>query len=429
MMTTPSPRPAPRSHKVFVACLIGTALEWWDFFLYSMLILHPELLFPDDPTAQGELAKVMVVITFMIGFVARPLGALIFAYFGERKGRRNVLMATLLLMGLSTVSTVLIPYISSIGSAALVLLVLERFAQGLSLGGEWGGAVELALQHTIGPRRGITTSFVQLGVPVGLLCAYGTWKLAEIVSGPGFESWGWQLPFLLSFALVVAGLWIRYDVAEPPSARQPPLRSANLVRDLLSTHVWALTAAFCARIGVDVAFYLFALSVLHKSTGLDAVLIGSVAPLFVIPLSAALSDRWGRWGRYRVYLVGVVATGTWAFIFFRLLGTGSPGHVYLAVGVGLALHAVMYGPQAAFIADMFHPRVRYIGLSMGYQLPGMLGGAVAPFVANWIDEDATASSLYLLTMLAVTVIGLAIARFLPPPAPAPATGGDGLAGA
>jgi MFS family permease len=401
--------------RVFLACLAGTSLEWFDFFLYSSVILYlPETFLPED-----EQASVWTFLIFIAGFVARPLGAIIFARLGDAKGGQRVLMVTLLLMILGIVLPFFIEPYERMGPVAPALLVLERFVQGLSLGGEWGAAVVLAFDHTgTRTRRATATSWVQLGVPVGLLLTFGTWTLAKRVSGSNknFEEWGWQLPFLMSAALMVVGLWLSNDAKKQKMFDDRETSPARLW-EVFRTHRPALAAAFCVRIGVDVAFYIFAIYPIAKSAqsphdhgmlvGERAVFIGALAALAVIPLSAVLSDLLDR---HKVYYIGVVATAIWVtFFFFPLVDSPSPPNVYLAIGVGMTLHAVMYGPQAAFIAERFHSKVRYSGTSLGYHLPGLLGGALALEIAKRLDDGrfaATGLPVYLLAMLAVTVYGL-----------------------
>jgi Na+/melibiose symporter-like transporter len=284
-----------------------------------------------------------------------------------------------------------------------------------------------------------TTSLVQVGVPAGLLLAYGTWELTKLVIGPGFYTWGWRLAFALPFLfLVLVGRWLwgplRRMSGQDHQAREKGNHHArkkavsDLVRSAASqlkvfrTHPKALAAAFCARLGVDVAFYVFAFyqisyvathTDLKRDDGLYAVMIGSFAPLIMIPLAGALSDCLGRWGRHKVYFVGAFLTMIWAPIFLWLLDSGSRTHLFLAVGVGLALHAVMYGPQAAFIAEMFSAEVRYIGASFGYHLPGIFGGALASlFLADKLMSwhGSSAVSVYMIAMLGVTMIGVVKGR-------------------
>ncbi|GGS69675.1 MFS transporter [Planobispora rosea] len=410
-----------QSRRVIVASLIGTSLEWYDFFLYgsAAALVFDKLFFP---TFEPLTATLLALLTYAVGFVARPLGGVVAGHFGDRVGRKNVLVATLLLMGISTFLIGLVPGYATIGVAAPLLLVALRFLQGLGLGGEWGGAVLMSIEHGDPRRRGFNASWPQVGVPLGNLLAAGALGvLSATLSEDAFLTWGWRIPFLLSGVLVVVGLWIRLRIVESPlfaEVEQTGRKARMPLLEVVRTHPRELASAFLARIGVDVAFYTFvtySLSYVSTTLGLDrsvalnAVLIGSAVQLFLIPLFGALSDRVGR---RPVYLAGAAATAIWVFAFFPLLDTGSFPVIALASIVALACHAAMYGPQAAFIAELFSTRLRYSGASMGYQLAGIVGGALAPIIALQLLETfgvTLAISLYVVAALALTAAGLLIA--------------------
>jgi metabolite-proton symporter len=410
---------APR--RVILATLIGTSLEWYDFFLYgsAAALVFGKLFFPSFEPVTGTL---LAFTTYAVGFVARPLGGIVFGHFGDRVGRKTVLMVTLILMGAATFAIGLLPTYAQWGVAAPVLLVTLRFLQGLGLGGEWGGAVVMAMEHGGTARRGLNASWPQVGVPAGNLLAAGVlWLLNTVQSEAAFLAWGWRVPFLLSGLLVVVGLWIRVAVTESPvfaQAAAVAVKPRMPLLEVLARHPRSLLAAMAARIGTDVAFYTFTLYVLTYVTGtvglprsaaLSAVLIGSALQLVLIPLFGALSDRVGR---RPVYLAGAIAAAGWAFAFFPLLDTGSRPAIVLAVVVALATHAAMYGPQAAFVAELFSTRLRYSGASMGYQVAGIFGGALAPIIAVKLvaaTGSAFAVSAYVAAALAVTCAGLAFA--------------------
>ncbi|WP_113700913.1 MFS transporter [Nonomuraea lactucae] len=410
-----------QTRRVILASLIGTSLEWYDFFLYTAAaaLVFGKLFFP---TLDPLNATLLAFTTNAVAFVARPLGGIVFGHFGDRAGRKTVLVVTLLLMGIATFLIGVLPGYASIGVAAPILLATLRFVQGLGLGGEWGGAVIMSMEHGDSRRRGFNASWPQVGVPAGYVLATGMLTvLSFTLSDQAFLSWGWRIPFLLSGVLVLVGLWVRVKISESPLFEEVEQKGAKArmpLIEVLRTHPRALLSAFTARIGVDVAFYTFTAYILvylttvlgvHRSVGLNAVLVGSALQLALIPLFGALSDRVGR---RPVYLAGVVGAAIWVFVFFPLLNTKSFPMIALAVVVALVTHAAMYGPQAAFIAELFTTRLRYSGASMGYQVAGIFGGALAPIIAiKLFDVYGTtlAVSIYVLAALAVTAVGLAIA--------------------
>jgi metabolite-proton symporter len=414
--------PAARSpRKVIVASLIGTSLEWYDFFLYSTAaaVVFNRLFFPNASPATGTL---LAFTTAAVGFVARPLGGIVFGHLGDRRGRKQVLVLTLLLMGIATVLIGALPTYASIGIAAPLLLGVLRFLQGLGLGGEWGGAVLMTLEHGAAERRGLNTSWPQVGVPAGNLLAAGALGfLGAVMDDDAFLSWGWRLPFFFSGVLVLAGLWIRLTIAESPLFTEVERTGAKVRMPLVEVvrrHPRQLLVVMAARIGTDVAFYTFTVyslvyitGTVHRgrSVGLTAVLVGSAFQLVLIPAFGALSDRFGR---RPVYALGAVAAAAWAFAFFPLLRSGSTPVIVLAVVIALLTHAAMYGPQAAFIAELFATELRYSGASMGYQLAGVLGGGIAPIVAIALVHatgTASAVSVYVLAMVVLTLVALALA--------------------
>src|SRR4051812_296156 len=407
--------------KVIVASLLGTSLEWYDFFLYSTAaaLVFNQLFFPDVSPVTGTL---LAFTTAAVGFVARPLGGILFGHLGDRRGRKPVLVITLLTMGIATMLIGALPTYASIGIAAPVLLAVLRFVQGLGLGGEWGGAVLMTLEHGAPERRGFNSSWPQVGVPMGNLLAAGALGvLGAVLSEDAFLSWGWRLPFFLSGLLVLAGLWIRMAISESPlftELERTGTKAKLPLLEVLRRHPRGLLIAMAARIGTDVAFYTFTVYSLvyvtgpvgrERSVGLTAVLVGSACQLALIPFFGALSDRFGR---RPVYAVGAVAAAAWAFAFFPLLATGSTPVIVFAVVVALLTHAAMHGPQAAFIAELFSTELRYSGASMGYQLAGVLGGGIAPIVAIALVSatgTAFAVSAYVLAMVGLTLAALAVA--------------------
>ncbi|MEJ3656928.1 MFS transporter [Actinomycetes bacterium KLBMP 9759] len=408
--------------RVVVASLIGTSLEWYDFFIFSTAaaVAFNTLFFPEFDPIVGTLLAFM---TAAVGFVARPLGGIVFGHYGDRLGRKNVLVTTLLLMGITTFAIGLVPTYGSIGIWAPLLLVVLRFLQGIGLGGEWGGAVLMTLETGDNRRRGLNASWPQIGVPIGLLLANGVlWLMQEVTDDAAFLSWGWRVPFLLSGVLVVVGLWIRLSIAESPlfaEMEQNASTARTPIVDVVRYYWRELLLALGARIGVDVAFYMFILFIttyvtkqlnLPSSLALGAVLIAAAVQIVLIPIAGALSDRFGR---RPVYVVGAVGAAIWIFGFFLLLDTGQFGMMLLATIVALVFHALMYGPQASFIAEMFPTKVRYSGASMGYQLAGIFGGALAPIIATALlgaTGSALLISVYVAAMLALAVICVVIAK-------------------
>lgn len=407
--------------KVIVASLLGTSLEWYDFFLYSAAsaVVFNKLFFPSFDPLVGTL---LAFVTAASGFVGRPLGGVIFGHFGDMRGRKHALIVTLLLMGTATFLIGAVPTYAAIGVWAPILVGVLRFVQGIGLGGEWGGAVLMALEHGSPRRRGLNASWPQVGVPVGnLLAAAVLGLLNAVLSEQSFLSWGWRIAFFLSGALVLVGLWVRLTVAETPlfaevkqASKRAKLPSVQVIRE----HPQGLLITMAARVGCDVAFYTFTAYILvyvsgnlglDRGVGLNAVLVGSFCELGMIPLFGAMSDRFGR---RPVFAAGAVGAGVWGFLFLPLLDTKSTAVIIVATVVALIMHAAMFGPQAAFISELFSTRLRYSGASIGYQLGTIPSGAIAPIVSIALVRifgSAYAVSFYVLAMGAVTLVALKLA--------------------
>ncbi|WP_190136943.1 MFS transporter [Streptomyces longispororuber] len=454
MASPPSARPqAPRDLKKIVAAgLIGTTIEWYDFFLYgaAAALVFNKLFFPDSDPLVGTLLS---FLTYAVGFAARPVGALVFGHFGDRLGRKKLLVYSLLMMGGATFLIGLLPTHATVGSAAPLLLTLLRLVQGFALGGEWGGAVLLVAEHGDARRRGFWASWPQTGAPAGQLLATGVLAtLTSTLSDAAFTSWGWRVPFLLSGALVLVGLWIRLSVDESPvfkaalaaaerrKAARAPREKPPLVA-VLRDHWRDVLIAMGTRMAENISYYVVTAFILvyatehadtSKQTALNAVLIASAVHFVTIPLWGALSDRIGR---RPVYLVGALGTGIWIHPFFTLVDRQSFAALVTAVTVALLFHGAMYAPQAAFFSELFATRMRYSGASIGAQFSSVAAGAPAPLIATALlaeYDSAAPIALYVMAAVLLTVVALACAtetrhRDLAdaePPAPEQASAGD-----
>ncbi|MFF4580519.1 MFS transporter [Streptomyces sp. NPDC001389] len=430
MVSPAASRTSPSGiRRIVAASLIGTTIEWYDFFLYgsAAALVFNTLFFPASDPLVGTL---LAFLTYAVGFAARPLGGVVFGHFGDRIGRKRLLVVSLLMMGGATFAIGLLPTHASVGGAAPVLLTVLRLVQGFALGGEWGGAVLLVAEHGDDRSRGFWASWPQAGAPGGNLLATGVLALlAAVQSDEAFLAWGWRVPFLLSGVLVVVGLWIRVSVSESPAFLEARARAEaeeaagrrqrTPVVEVFRSHGRDVVTAIGVRLGENVSYYVLTAFLLvyvtvhlhlPKSDALNAVLIGSAVHFVTIPLWGALSDRIGR---RAVTLVGSAGMAVWAFAFFALLDSRSFAVIAVAVTAGLLLHGAMYGPQAAFISEMFDTRVRYSGASMGSQLASLLGGALAPIVAVELLKSYGSSvpvSVYLCAAALVTTIAAVAAR-------------------
>ena len=417
------PRNRSALAKVVGASLIGTTIEWYDFFLYTSAaaLVFNKLFFPTSDPLTGTL---LAFLTYAVGFLARPIGGLVFGHFGDKIGRKKLLVVSLVLMGGSTAAMGLLPTFATAGVAAPVLLTALRLIQGFALGGEWGGAVLIVSEHGDDRRRGFWASWPQCGAPGGNLLATAVLAiLAATQSDATFLAWGWRIPFLLSGVLLLIGLWIRLAVAESPvflaAQRKAPEAQHVPILDVLRNNRREVLVTIGARMAENVSYYVITAFILvyvttglhlPKGVGLTAVLIGSAVHFVTIPLWGRLSDRVGR---RPVYLFGALGMAAWSFAFFALLDTKSTPIIVAATTVGLVLHGAMYGPQAAFFAEQFPTRVRYTGLSVGGQLSSIAAGAVAPLIAVALFQSWHSTipvSLYVVAMCVITVLALLAAR-------------------
>ncbi len=421
----PEPVSPHSIRRVVLASFIGTAIEWYDFFLYgtAAALVFNRLFFPDlDPIA-GTMAA---FATYAVGFFARPLGGVIFGHFGDRVGRKSMLVTTLMLMGIATFCVGLLPTYGQVGVLAPVLLVALRFVQGLGVGGEWGGAVLMVVEHADKRRRGLFASWVQAGVPVGLLLATGVFSIFSRMPEAAFLAWGWRVPFLLGILLTGIGFFIRLHVLESPLFEQVKSEGAASTTkaklpllEVLRTHRRNVLLAMGARLSENAFFSIFTVWALTyatqklcmaRSTVLNGVLLGSAAQLVAIPFFGSLSDRLGR---RPVYLGGAIFLLALAFPFFWLMDMKSTPLVWTAIVIGMIGHAAMYGPQSAFFSELFGTRTRYTGVSLGYQLAAPFAGGLAPLIASallgWSGGNAWPIALYLIAMSAVTICSVLLA--------------------
>jgi MFS family permease len=377
--------------RAVVASTIGTTIEWYDFFLYSTVtgLVFAKLYFPTSDPLVGTLEAFAI---YAVGFVARPVGAAIFGHYGDRIGRKAALIATLLLMGIATFLVAFVPTYERIGIWGAVLLTVLRFLQGVGVGGEWGGSVLLSMEWArTNTHRGFIASWPQFGVPAGLFLANLAVLMFSEISGDQFAVWGWRIPFVLSIILVGIGLYIRLGILETPTFAR--LVAENKIEraptiGVIRRQPREIILTALARMAEQAPFYIFTAFVFTYGTTvlgtsrtliLVAVLSASVLSFFTIPYSGHLSDRIGR---KRMYLLGAGVTAVFGFLYFAMLDTAVTGWIFLAIVLSLIPHDMMYGPQAALIAECFTARLRYSGASLGYQLASVIAGGPAPLIAT-----------------------------------------------
>jgi MFS family permease len=418
--TLPEAEHNAQLRKAVVASTVGTAIEWYDFFLYGTAagLVFGKLYFPnEDPLS----ATLLAFGTYFIGFVGRPIGAAIFGHYGDRIGRKATLIATLLCMGLATFAIAFVPTYASIGIWGAILLTVLRMIQGIGVGGEWGGSVLLAMEwsRTHG-QRGLIASWPQFGVPCGLLLsnfailAFSSW------AGADFTTWGWRVPFALSIILVGVGLWIRLGILETP-VFQEILAKEKLakapVAEVIKKQPKEIILSALLRMSEQAPFYVFTAFVFAYAVGtlkmnrdfiLAAVMAAAFVSFFSIPIAGHLSDKIGR---KTMYLLGVVTMGIFGFIYFAMVDTATPALVFIAIVLSLIPHDMQYGPQAALIAESFTPNLRYSGASIGYQMASIIAGGPAPLIATWLFatyHSGYAISVYIALCAVISFIAAAM---------------------
>ena len=408
--------------RAVLAGTIGTAIEWYDFFLYSTItgLVFAKLYFPRADPFVGTLEAFGV---YAVGFVARPIGAAIFGHYGDRLGRKAALIATLLLMGTATFLVALVPGYEQIGIWGAVLLTFLRFVQGIGVGGEWGGSVLLSMEWAQSDRhRGFITSWPQFGVPAGLFLANLAVLAVSAVSGDHFLTWGWRVPFLFSIVLIAIGLYIRLGILETPVFAKLVSEKRierTPVLTVIRNHPREIILTALCRMAEQAPFYLFTAFVFAYGTGmlhlkrdflLVAVLAAATLSFVSIPLFGHLSDRFGR---KRVYMLGAALTGIYGFAYFALLDTKVVALVAIAIVLSLVPHDMMYGPQAALIAESFPGRLRYSGASLGYQLSSLIAGGPAPLIAASLlgrYRSATPIAIFILGCAIVSLLATAMLK-------------------
>jgi metabolite-proton symporter len=408
--------------KAVIASTIGTAIEWYDFFLYGTAagLVFGKLFFPNqDPLS----ATLLAFGTYFIGFVGRPIGAAIFGHYGDRIGRKATLIATLLFMGLATFAIAFVPTYESIGIWGAVLLTVLRAIQGIGVGGEWGGSVLLSMEWSrTHNQRGLVASWPQFGVPCGLLLSTLAVTVFSSWSGDQFLVWGWRIPFALSIILVGIGLWIRLGILETPVFQKlldtKKIEKAPIL-EVIKKQPKEIILSALLRMSEQAPFYIFtafifayAVGTLHMSRNLilGAVMVAACVSFVTIPLCGHISDKIGR---KNMYLIGVVTMGLFGFLYFGMVDTAIPSAVFIAIVLSLIPHDMQYGPQAALIAESFTPRLRYSGASLGYQLASLIAGGPAPLIATALFAAYHTGYAIAIYIAACALISLVSAALMP----------------
>jgi MFS family permease len=406
--------------RAVVASTVGTAIEWYDYFLYGTMasLVFPKLFFPKSDVLTGTLNNYAI---FFVGFLARPIGAWLFGTYGDRIGRKATLIATLLFMGIATFLIGLMPTYATLGLGAAVILLVLRFCQGLGVGGEWGGSVLMSMEWGSSKRKGFFGSWPQFGVPAGLLVSTVVVALTSTIAGTAaFNSWAWRIPFLLSIVLVGIGLYIRLGILETPvfqTILQERRVEARPVTEVVRRNWREIILSALLRLPEQAPFYLFTTFVftfgltlkLNRNFLTWAVSAAAIISFFSIPFFGHLSDRIGR---KTVYMAGIIVMAIWGFVYFGLYATAIPLVVFVVIALSLIPHDIQYGPQASLIAESFTGRLRYSGASLGYQLASVIAGGPAPYIATkiWAGETfLPAKNPY---MISLYILGCCVIGFV-----------------
>ena len=406
-----------------LTALAGTSIEWYDFFLYgaAAALIFPTAFFGEIPETT---ALILSLLTFAAGFIARPIGGIIFGHFGDRVGRKKTLIAALMLMGISSTLIGLLPTYAMIGVTAPILLTLLRFAQGLAIGGQWGGAMLLVTESAPSNQRGYYGAFAQAGAPIGVILAnLALIVTSALVSEEFFNTWGWRIPFLASAVLILISMYIQLNLEDTKAFKALATNSDNSsnekvksspVVEAIRRYPKRIMLAAGAFLSVQVTFYILIAFMLaygvssanmERDDMLIAVLIGCA---IMVPLQFMFSSYSDRNGRKGIFMLGAILSGIWAFAIFPLVDTGNFWLIVLALTFGLIFLAMMYGPQAAFFTELFSTEVRYSGATLGYQFGAIVGGAFAPTIAVklWTDFDIVWVSAYIAFASMLTLISV-----------------------
>jgi MFS family permease len=418
----PDARHSAELRKAVIAATVGTTIEWYDFFIYGTAagLVFGKLYFPNEDPLSATLAAFG---TYFIGFIGRPIGAAIFGHYGDRIGRKATLIATLLIMGIATFLIAFVPGYATIGIWGAIILTILRVIQGIGVGGEWGGSVLIAMEWSrTQTSRGLVAAWPQFGVPSGLflsnlaILGFSAW------SGDQFPVWGWRIPFLLSIVLVGIGLWVRLGILETPVFQrlvsEQRIERAPML-EVVKRQPREIMLSALLRMAEQAPFYIFTAFIFAYATGtlkmsrdliLAAVLVAAVVSFVTIPLSGHISDRIGR---RNMYLLGAAVMGVFGFVYFAMVDSAIPWLVFLAIVLSLIPHDMMYGPQAALIAESFTPRLRYSGSSLGYQLASIIAGGPAPIIATALFADFHSGWAVAFYILGCAVVSLASTAFMP----------------